>query len=127
MDTPRLESSACAGTPTPAVSPAPLKAMSFIDPRLPIRPSSIFRFAVTYGNYGALGLKVIPQIFKTSSSQYNSHNFPAGGFLQVAVSEAPAHNCLKAQLLTCGRFRYSTKTSGPCTQAHPRVGRYTSS
>ena len=77
-----------------------------------MRRSSMFRLAVTYGNCGALTPEAIPQIIKTSSSQYNSHRSPAGGFLQVAVSEAPAHNGLKAQLFTCGRFRYSTKTSG---------------
>src|SRR5215469_8500056 len=109
----KLASSACAGTPTPTVPPSPLKAMSFIDARLRMRRSSMFRLAVTYGNCGPLTPKAIPQIIKTSSSQYNSHRSPAGGFLQVAVSEAPAHNGLKAQLLTCGCSRYSTKTSGP--------------
>ena len=74
----------------------------------------MFRFAVTYRKYGALAPKAIPQIIKTSSSQYNSHSFPAGGFLQVAVSEAPAHNGLKGQLFSCGHFRYSTKTSRSC-------------
>ena len=33
-----------------------------------------------------------------------------GGFLQVAVSEAPAHGVSNLQLFTRGRFRYSPKT-----------------
>src|ERR1700687_1367372 len=38
-----------------------------------------------------------------------------GGFLQVAVSEAPPTQRLNSQLFAQGRFRYSTKTSGePC-------------
>jgi hypothetical protein len=77
----------------------------------------MFRFAVTYEKCGAMTPKAIPQIIKTTSSQYNSHRFPAGGFLQVAVSEAPAHNGLKARLFTRGRFRYSTKTSGQLPEA----------
>jgi hypothetical protein len=65
--------------------------MSFIDARLRIRRSSMFRFAVTDGKYGELAPSAIAPTIKTSSSQYNSHRSPAGGFLQVAVSEAPAH------------------------------------
>ena len=39
---------------------------------------------------------------------------PRGGFLQVAVSEAPLHSLSTPNSSLGGRFRYSTKTSGPC-------------
>src|SRR5208337_729333 len=36
--------------------------------------------------------------------------FPEGGFLQVAVSEAPGQGSCDCRLFRGGRFRYSTKT-----------------
>ena len=58
-------------------------AFGCADPRCSALPSRTESMALTP--------KAIPQIIKTSSSQYNSHRFPAGGFLQVAVSEAPGN------------------------------------
>src|SRR5664280_1555348 len=40
--------------------------------------------------------------------------FPRGGFLQVAVSEAPGQGSCDCRLFRGGRFRYSTKTYGKC-------------
>jgi hypothetical protein len=36
--------------------------------------------------------------------------FPVGGFLQVAVSEAPLPKRIRTRTVGCGRSRYSTKT-----------------
>jgi hypothetical protein len=46
---------------------------------------------------------------------------PRGGFLQVAVSEAPVHSVSNLQFFARGRFRYSTKTSSPLGASLPRA------
>ena len=47
----------------------------------------------------------------TRSPPFKVHGLPRGGFLQVAVSEAPGQGSCDCRLLRGGRFRYSTKTS----------------
>ena len=95
------------------MSCVPLKAISFLDARARIRRFAMFHFAITYGNYGAPALTPTAQIIQTASSQYNSHRFPASAFLQVAVSEAPAHSISRPQIFASERFRFSPKTSRP--------------
>src|SRR5271169_5611194 len=47
----------------------------------------------------------------TRSPPFKVHSLPRGGFLQVAVSEAPGPGSCDCRLFRGGRFRYSTKTS----------------
>ena len=48
---------------------------------------------------------------KNRLRQHTNPIVPRGGFLQVAVSEAPTSEELGVETLCRGRFRYSPKTS----------------
>jgi len=60
---------------------------------------------------GSPALMGIAQPVQTTLSQCNSHRFLAGAFLQVAVSEAPAHSISRRHIFASRSFGYSPKTS----------------
>src|ERR1019366_4233554 len=64
----------------------------------------------------------VPQASLLTPTRLNRHNrLPRGGFLQTAVSDAPAGSPRLTRTLTVGRLPYSTKALGQLRVGRPQI------
>src|SRR6202008_3313090 len=78
----------------------------------PLPDSSLPHFAVPCGPQSSRSYSfrnfLKPSTLRSAHSKYIA--FHEGGFLQVAVSEAPSSESMQLRIVVAGRSRYSTKT-----------------